>query len=135
MECKCPSCTSNLIKKNGHIHNGKQKYQCLACKKQFVLDRMQKIIDEKTKNLVIGKSVLTDFFFVYTDIIPYQKHRPVEKKSGKTSYIERLNCTLRQRCSRLVKKTLSFSKKLVNHDHLLHMRLQSAAQSTTRLGL
>lgn len=52
MECKCPSCTSNLIKKNGHIHNGKQKYQCLACKKQFVLDPAQKIIDEKTKGLV-----------------------------------------------------------------------------------
>jgi len=52
MECKCPSCTSNLIKKNGHIHNGKQKYQCLICKKQFVLDSAQKIIDEKTKSLV-----------------------------------------------------------------------------------
>ncbi len=52
MECKCPNCTSNLIKKNGHIHNGKQKYQCLACKKQFVLDPAQKLIDEKTKSLV-----------------------------------------------------------------------------------
>lgn len=52
MECKCPSCTSVLVKKNGHIHNGKQKYQCLACKRQFVLDPTQKIVDEKTKNLV-----------------------------------------------------------------------------------
>lgn len=52
MECKCPACTSNLIKKNGHIHNGKQKYQCLVCKKQFVLDPAQKVIDEKTKSLV-----------------------------------------------------------------------------------
>ena len=52
MECKCPSCTSNLIKKNGHIHTGKQKYQCLACKKQFVLDPAQKVIDETTKSLV-----------------------------------------------------------------------------------
>jgi len=47
--------------------------------------------------------------------IPDQQHRPVGKESGKTFYIERLNCTLRQRCSRLVRKTLSFSKKLVNH--------------------
>jgi len=31
------------------------------------------------------------------------------------SYIERFNCTLRQRVSRLVRKTLSFSKKLENH--------------------
>lgn len=52
MECKCPSCTSILVKKNGHIHNGKQKYQCLACKKQFVLDPAQKLIDEETKILV-----------------------------------------------------------------------------------
>jgi len=52
MQCKCPSCLSSLIKKNGHIHNGKQKYQCLVCKKQFVLDPEQKIIDEKTRNLV-----------------------------------------------------------------------------------
>lgn len=52
MECKCPSCKSALVKKNGHIHNGKQKYQCLACKRQFVLDPTQKIVDEKTKNLV-----------------------------------------------------------------------------------
>jgi len=57
----------------------------------------------------------TDYFLVYFDVIPDQQHRPVGKESGKTSYIERLNCTLRQRCSRLVRKTLSFSKKLVNH--------------------
>lgn len=37
------------------------------------------------------------------------------KESGLTSYIERLNNTLRQRISRLVRKTLSFSKKLENH--------------------
>ena len=30
-------------------------------------------------------------------------------------YVERFNCTLRQRVSRLVRKTLSFSKKLENH--------------------
>jgi hypothetical protein len=52
MECKCPSCTSALVKKNGHIHNGKQKYQCLVCKRQFVLDPAQKIIDETRKDLI-----------------------------------------------------------------------------------
>ena len=52
MECKCPSCLSALVKKNGHIHNGKQKYQCLPCKRQFVLDPTQKIVDEHTKSLV-----------------------------------------------------------------------------------
>jgi IS1 family transposase len=39
----------------------------------------------------------------------------VGKDSGLTSYIERLNNTLRQRVARLVRKTLSFSKKLENH--------------------
>ncbi|HTL89047.1 MAG TPA: IS1 family transposase, partial [Leptolyngbya sp.] len=42
-------------------------------------------------------------------------HRAVGKETGKTSYIERFNNTLRQRVSRLVRKTLSFSKSLENH--------------------
>ncbi|MEP0872528.1 IS1 family transposase, partial [Trichocoleus desertorum AS-A10] len=44
-----------------------------------------------------------------------QRHRAVGKETGLTSYIERFNNTLRQRISRLVRKTLSFSKKLDNH--------------------
>ncbi len=52
MECKCPSCTSSLIKKNGHIHNGKQNYRCLKCGRQFVQEAVQKIIDDKTKDLI-----------------------------------------------------------------------------------
>lgn len=52
MECKCPSCLSTLIKKNGHIHNGKQNYRCLKCGRQFVLEPTQKIIDGKTKILI-----------------------------------------------------------------------------------
>jgi insertion element IS1 protein InsB len=56
-----------------------------------------------------------DYFSVYYETIPYRQHCPVGKESGKTSYIERFNCTLRQRCSRLVRKTLSFPKKFLNH--------------------
>ena len=52
MECKCPSCHSLLIKKNGHIHNGKQNHRCLKCGRQFVLEPTQKIIDDKTKGLI-----------------------------------------------------------------------------------
>jgi IS1 family transposase len=48
-------------------------------------------------------------------VIPSKRHEAVGKDSGMTSYIERLNNTLRQRVSRLVRKTLSFSKKLENH--------------------
>jgi IS1 family transposase len=54
----------------------------------------------------------TDFWSAYDEIFPSQRHQSVGKDSGKNSYIERFNCTLRQRVSRLVRKTLSFSKKL-----------------------
>ena len=57
----------------------------------------------------------TDFWEAYDTILPSKRHRAVGKESGQTSHIERFNCTLRQRVSRLVRKTLSFSKKLENH--------------------
>lgn len=57
----------------------------------------------------------TDFWEAYDRVIPANRHRPVGKETGKTSHIERFNCTLRQRISRLVRKALSFSKKLENH--------------------
>ena len=59
--------------------------------------------------------VYTDFWEAYETVIPEKRHRAVGKESGLTSYIERFNNTLRQRVSRLVRKTLSFSKKLDNH--------------------
>lgn len=59
--------------------------------------------------------VYTDFWEAYDTIIPSKRHEAVGKDRGLTSYIERLNNTLRQRVSRLVRKTLSFSKKLENH--------------------
>ena len=49
----------------------------------------------------------------------FAQHQAVDKQSGKTSYIERFNNTLRQRCARLVRKTLSFSKKFENHVGLI----------------
>ena len=57
----------------------------------------------------------TDFWEAYQTVIPGKRHRAVGKDSGQTNRIERFNCTLRQRVSRLVRKTLSFSKKLENH--------------------
>jgi len=51
----------------------------------------------------------------YEKVVPSKRHFAVGKETGLTSYIERLNNTLRQRISRLVRKTLSFSKKLENH--------------------
>ena len=57
----------------------------------------------------------TDFWDAYRGVIASKRHKAVNKQSGKTSHIERFNNTLRQRVSRLVRKTLSFSKKLENH--------------------
>lgn len=57
----------------------------------------------------------TDFWEAYNEVLPSKRHQSVGKETGKTSYIERFNNTLRQRVGRLVRKTLSFSKKLENH--------------------
>ncbi len=223
MPITCPHCGCERIKKNGHIHNGKQNHQCKECGRQFVLCPTQKLISdddkERIKKLllerislrgicrVIGVSlrwlltfmvsvyeqlpddldfVMTEqtdeiliftfesevdemFSFVnskankqwiwlaidsetrqiiafhvgdrsresagklwqlipdryrqkaqfYTDdweaykgVIPEKQH---QVSKAKTNHIERFNCTLRQKVSRLVRKTLSFSKKLENH--------------------
>ena len=57
----------------------------------------------------------TNFWGAYACIFPSKRHQPVGKDSEKTNHIERFNNTLRQRVSCLVRKTLSFSKKLENH--------------------
>ncbi len=62
----------------------------------------------------------TDEYASYEGVIPANQHQAVTKKTGKTNHIERFNCTLRQRVSRLVRKALSFSKKLENHIGAIH---------------
>jgi insertion element IS1 protein InsB len=57
---------------------------------------------------------LTDFWKSY-HILDSDKHISAGKEKGYTNHIERFNNTLRQRCSRLVRETLSFSKKIENH--------------------
>jgi insertion element IS1 protein InsB len=59
--------------------------------------------------------IYTDKWKAYQGMLPSKRHRITEKGSGETNHIERLNNTLRQRVSRLVRKTLAFSKKLINH--------------------
>ena len=54
--------------------------------------------------------VLTDCWDAYNLAIPAAQHVACEKQSGQVSLIERFNCTLRQRVSRLVRKSLAFSK-------------------------
>jgi insertion element IS1 protein InsB len=57
----------------------------------------------------------TDQYEVYQGVMPGEQHRAITKKARKTHHIERFHNTLRQRVSRLVRETLSFSKKLANH--------------------
>jgi insertion element IS1 protein InsB len=215
----CPECGSTSVVKNGSIHNGKKKFMCNNCGRQYVLNPENKIIsqdmwdivdrllleripisgisrvtgiselwlqkyiniiyenvpkeiksvtekgkltiqcdemwsfvgnknnkqwiwlalDQHSKKIVgvyigsrdrngaqgLWKSLppvyrqcavsYTDFWSAYEKIFPSSRHRAVGKETGKTNYIERLNLTLRQRVSRLVRKTLSFSKKIENH--------------------
>jgi insertion element IS1 protein InsB len=59
--------------------------------------------------------IYTDRWDAYANVLPSKRHFAVDKDSGLTSHIERLNNTLRQRISRLVRRSLSFSKKLENH--------------------
>lgn len=57
----------------------------------------------------------TDFWAAYAQVIPNKRHQAVGKESGKINHIEHFNNRMRQIISRLVRKTLSFSKKLDNH--------------------
>lgn len=52
--------------------------------------------------------------------LPAATHQLVGKETGETAQIERLNNTLRQRISRLVRKALSFSKK----EYMLNMHFK-----------
>jgi IS1 family transposase len=52
----------------------------------------------------------SDFWKAY-NCLPQSTHQKVGKETGQTAHVERLNNTIRQRFSRLVRKTLSFSKR------------------------
>ena len=216
----CPSCGGNETVKNGSLTNGKPKYKCKVCGRQFVENPKKGRISDETKELtdqllleklplaaiarvtgvseqwlpsyvnkkyeevkreveiskkskgrltiegdevwsyvgnkknkqwiwlaidqdtgeIVGMAIgdrsqataeqlwkslpgvyrqcavsYTDFWEAYSNILPSCRHRAVGKETGQTNHIERFNCTLRQRVSRLVRKTLSFSQKLSNH--------------------
>lgn len=57
----------------------------------------------------------SDFWENYSQIFSSETHTCVGKESGETAHIERFNNTLRQRLSRYVRKTLSFSKSIFWH--------------------
>jgi insertion element IS1 protein InsB len=83
----------------------------------------------------------TDAYAPYGRVIPQAQHRAITKAARTTNHVERFNGTLRQRLSRLVRSTWSFSKELTNHIgairyFICHANLTRAArcrgQSITR---
>ena len=48
----CPNCGTTNIKKNGHIHNGKQNHYCKKCGRQFVENPEQKLISLEDKERI-----------------------------------------------------------------------------------
>jgi insertion element IS1 protein InsB len=57
----------------------------------------------------------TDQYAAYTGVVPSAQHRAISKLARKANHLERFNCTMRLRISRLARATLSFPKKLNNH--------------------
>lgn len=62
-----------------------------------------------------GTWYYTDEWEAYRRVLPPAAHRPSGKGSGRTSIVEAVNCSLRQRCAVLVRKTCSFSRSLAMH--------------------
>jgi insertion element IS1 protein InsB len=73
----------------------------------------------------------SDFWEAYQKVIPQDQHETAGKEEGERCHVERWINTLRQRLSRFVRKTLSFSKsgqmhhcclKIFIHRHNLERR-------------
>jgi IS1 family transposase len=62
-----------------------------------------------------GATVYTDSLATYRAVLPDSRHVACGKGSGLTNRVERFWCTVRQRCGRFVRKTLSFSRCDSNH--------------------
>ncbi len=56
------------------------------------------------------RATRSDYWLAYDEVFPKRTHRLCGKGEGETCYVERWNCTLRQRLGRFVRRTLSFSK-------------------------
>lgn len=62
----CPNCSSEQTVKNGHIHNGKQRFKCQDCPKgyimplwyrfaygrQFIENPQKKVVNQATRELI-----------------------------------------------------------------------------------
>ena len=67
------------------------------------------------------RATRSDLLLAYDEVFPRRTHRLCGKGQGETCYVERWNCTLRQRLGRFVRRTLSFSK--AERMHTVALRL------------
>jgi insertion element IS1 protein InsB len=74
-------------------------------------ERLWRAIPESYKKA----SCYSDFWEAYQEVIPEEQHEATGNEEGETSHVERWINTLRQRLSRFVRKTLSFSKSRQMH--------------------
>ena len=49
---KFPKCNNEQVIKNGHIHNGKQRFKCRECGRQFVENPTKIVITDEIKALI-----------------------------------------------------------------------------------
>ncbi len=78
---------------------------------------------ERVPEAYRGGHCYSDLWKAYREVIPEEQHEAVGKESGETAHIERWNNTLRQRLSRFVRKSLSFSKSDRMHEICLRLFL------------
>ena len=51
-QMQCPTCQGTQVIKNGTIHNGKPKWKCKDCGRQFVAEPNQRRISDETKQTI-----------------------------------------------------------------------------------
>ena len=78
---------------------------------------------ERVPEAYRGGHCYSDFWKAYREVIPAEQHTEAGKESGETAHVERWNNTLRQRLSRFVRKSLSFSKSDRMHEICLRLFL------------
>jgi IS1 family transposase/transposase-like protein len=78
---------------------------------------------ERVPETYQGGHCYSDFWKAYREVIPAEQHTEAGKESGETAHVERWNNTLRQRLSRFVRKSLSFSKSDRMHEICLRLFL------------
>ncbi len=86
---------------------------------------------ERVPEAYRGGYCYSDFWKAYREVVRAEQHTEAGKESGETAHVERWNNTLRQRLSRFVRKSLSFSKR-VSGDASRRWRLAALSSKIRR---